>query len=151
ILSGKSFRGTLINKKKSGKLYYEEKIITPIRDGDGNITHFISTGKDITDRMALEERLLQAQKLEAIGRLAGGVAHDFNNLLTAVIGYGELLASRLSGDEALRRMAKEVIRGGERGAALARQLLAFSRRQILQPRVIDLNAIIVSIQNMLER
>src|SRR5262249_31177147 len=63
ILSGKSFRGTLINKKKSGKLYYEEKIITPIRDGDGNITHFISTGKDITDRMALEERLLQAQKL----------------------------------------------------------------------------------------
>jgi len=151
ILSGKSFRGTLVNRKKSGKLYYEEKTITPVKDAQGNITNFISTGKDITDRMELEERLLQAQKLEAVGRLAGGVAHDFNNLLTAVIGYGELLASRLTADEPLRRMAEEIIRGGERGAGLARQLLAFSRRQILQPRVIDLNKVILDIQNMLER
>jgi len=151
ILSGKVFRGTLINRKKSGKLYHEEKVITPVKDGEGSITNFVWTGKDITDRMELEERLLQAQKLEAIGRLAGGVAHDFNNLLTAVIGYGQLLATRLGNDEQLCRMAKEIIKGGQRGAALARQLLAFSRRQILQPRVIDLNAVILNVRDMLER
>jgi PAS domain S-box-containing protein len=151
ILSGKSFRGTLINKKKSGKLYYEEKIITPVKDADGRITNFISTGKDITDRRELEERLMLSQKLEAIGRLAGGVAHDFNNLLTAVIGYGELLVSRLAGDQSLREMAREIIRGGQRGAALARQLLAFSRKQVLQPRIIDLNSIVLNVQSMLER
>jgi len=133
ILSGKAFSATFINKKKSGKCYHEEKIITPVRDADGVITNFISTGKDITDRIELEERLLQAQKLEAVGRLAGGVAHDFNNLLTAVIGYAELLVSRLGSDESLVRMAREIIKGGERGAALARQLLAFGRKQILQP------------------
>jgi PAS domain S-box-containing protein len=151
IQSGKPFRGTLINRKKSGKLYYEEKTITPVKDRQGTITNFISTGKDITDRMELEERLLQAQKLEAVGRLAGGVAHDFNNLLTAVIGYGELLASRLGNEDPLGQMAQEVIRGGQRGAALARQLLAFSRKQVLRPRVIDLNDIILNIRNMLER
>ena len=151
IESGRPFRGTLINRKKSGKVYYEEKTITPVKDRQGKITNFISTGKDITDRMELEERLLQAQKLEAVGRLAGGVAHDFNNLLTAVIGYGELLASRLGSDDPLRQMAQEIIRGGQRGAALARQLLAFSRKQVLQPRVIDLNDIILNIRNMLER
>src|SRR5262249_23857676 len=151
ILSGKAFSATFINKKKSGKCYHEEKIITPVRDADGVITNFISTGKDITDRIELEERLLQAQKLEAVGRLAGGVAHDFNSLLTAVIGYAELLVSRLGSDESLVRMAREIIKGGERGAALARQLLAFGRKQILQPRVIDLNAVILSIKDMLER
>jgi PAS domain S-box-containing protein len=151
IQSGKPFRGTLINRKKSGRLYYEEKTITPVKDRQGKITNFISTGKDITDQMELEERLLQAQKLEAVGRLAGGVAHDFNNLLTAVIGYGELLASRLGYEEPLGQMAQEIIRGGQRGAALARQLLAFSRKQVLQPRVIDLNDIILNIRNMLER
>jgi PAS domain S-box-containing protein len=151
IQSGRPFRGTLINRKKSGKVYYEEKTITPVKDRQGRITNFISTGKDITDRMELEERLLQAQKLEAVGRLAGGVAHDFNNLLTAVIGYGELLASRLGSDDPLGQMAQEIVRGGQRGAALARQLLAFSRKQVLQPRVIDLNDIILNIRNMLER
>jgi len=151
IQSGRPFRGTLINRKKSGKLYYEEKTITPVKDRQGKITNFISTGKDITDRMELEERLLQAQKLEAVGRLAGGVAHDFNNLLTAVIGYGELLASRLGSEDPLGQMAQEIIRGGQRGAALARQLLAFSRKQVLRPRVIDLNDIILNTRNMLER
>jgi signal transduction histidine kinase len=98
-----------------------------------------------------EEMLRHSQKLEAIGRLAGGIAHDFNNLLTAIIGYADLLQQRLSGDPAGRQEAQVIQQAGEQAAGLTRQLLAFSRKQLLQPRVIELNEVIAALQKLLQR
>jgi signal transduction histidine kinase/CheY-like chemotaxis protein len=98
-----------------------------------------------------EEHLRQSQKMEAVGRLAGGIAHDFNNLLTAIIGYSSLLHERLNGDESAIQQVLEIKNAGERAASLTQQLLAFSRRQVLQPKVLDLNAIVVDFERMLRR
>jgi signal transduction histidine kinase/ActR/RegA family two-component response regulator len=98
-----------------------------------------------------EEHLRQSQKMEAVGRLAGGIAHDFNNLLTAIIGYSELLIQMLSGNEPAVRQALEIKTAGERAASLTQQLLAFSRRQVLQPKVLDLNVIVAEFERMMRR
>lgn len=114
--------------------------------------------RDITERKRTEEalrhsqaQLLQAQKMEAVGRLAGGVAHDFNNLLTAITGYAELLLMRLSNNDSLRRHAEEIKKAADRAAALTQQLLAFSRKQVLQPKILDLNTIVTDMDKMLQR
>jgi PAS domain S-box-containing protein len=107
--------------------------------------------RDVTERRELEAQLRQAQKMEAIGRLAGGVAHDFNNLLTAINGWGEILLQELPPDDYRRQFAEEITRAGQRAAELTRQLLAFGRRQVLAPKVLDLNATITSMQKMLRR
>jgi PAS domain S-box-containing protein len=113
---------------------------------------------DITERRAAEavlreteSRLGQAQKMEAVGRLAGGIAHDFNNLLTAIIGYGDLLLDELGPDHRARRDAEEILNAAERAGGLTRQLLAFSRRQVLQPELIDLNRIVADIDRLIRR
>ena len=106
---------------------------------------------DITKHRELEDRLRQAQKMEAIGRLAGGVAHDFNNLLTAILGYAELLRMHLPNDERLTGYAQEIARAGQRAAGLTRQLLAFSRRQVLIPQVMDLNHVVKDMERLLAR
>ena len=106
---------------------------------------------DITDRKQLEEQLRQAQKMEAIGRLAGGVAHDFNNLLTVISGYSELLQYRLETDQPLHKYAEHIKEAGDRATALTRQLLAFSRQQVLRPSVLDLNRAVQDVMHMLQR
>jgi PAS domain S-box-containing protein len=106
---------------------------------------------DITGRRQLEEQLRQAQKMEAVGMLAGGVAHDFNNLLTIITGYSQLILNNLDTDDANRHSVEQIMKAGERAAALTKQLLAFSRRQVLQPRVLDLNKLVTSISTMLQR
>ena len=108
-------------------------------------------GRDVTERKHLEHQLRQSQKLEAIGQLAGGVAHDFNNLLTAIIGYSDLLLRQLGSDEKFRTEVQEINAAGRRAAALTSQLLAFSRGQVLQPMVLDLNEVVVNIERMLRR
>ena len=120
-------------------------------DADGEITGVLATGHDITERLELEEQFRQAQKLEAVGRLAGGVAHDFNTLLGSILGYGEMLLDRLDTDDGLRRPVEQIRRGAERGAALTRQLLAFSRRQVLKPEVLDLRSVMAEMDDMLCR
>ena len=108
-------------------------------------------GEDVTERRALEQQLRQSQKMEAIGRLAGGIAHDFNNLLMVISGYSEFLLDRLGPDPAVRGPAKEIATAAERATSLTRQLLAFSRKQMLAPKVLDLNAVVTENLKMLTR
>jgi two-component system cell cycle sensor histidine kinase/response regulator CckA len=108
-------------------------------------------GRDVTERKQLEQQLRQSQKLEAIGQLAGGIAHDFNNLLTAIIGYSDLLLHQIGTDQGFRAEVEEISAAGKRAAGLTNQLLAFSRRQVLQPVVLNLNDVVVNIERMLRR
>jgi PAS domain S-box-containing protein len=121
------------------------------RRDEGGRTTVILNVRDLTERKNLEAQLNQAQKMEAIGRLAGGVAHDFNNLTTAILGYSELMLRRLEAHDPLRRHVAEVTRAAERAAALTRQLLAFSRKQLLQPRVLDVAGVLEHSRGLLER
>ncbi|MBI4563749.1 MAG: PAS domain S-box protein [Planctomycetes bacterium] len=124
---------------------------TAILDAQG---HFVSsrfTLFDITDRVTLENQLRQAQQMEVIGRLAGGVAHDFNNLLTPILGYTSLLLERLDPNDPLREEIEEIRKAGQRAAGLTQQILAFSRRQVLQPKVLDLNGLISDAAKLLRR
>ena len=131
----------------------------PLRRPDGTIYGIMSILMDVTERKAaeetrerltiVEEQLRQSQKMEAVGRLAGGVAHNFNNLLTAISGYSDLLLHRLPDYSTLRRDVEEIRKAGDRAAALTRQLLAFSRRQFLQPKVLDLNTVVTKMGQML--
>jgi len=107
--------------------------------------------RDVTDRRQLEERLVQSEKIESIGRLAGGIAHDFNNLLTAILGYTELLLANRHADDPDRADLEEVQKAGQRAAALTQQLLAFSRKQVLLPKDVDLNQTVIGLQSMLGR
>jgi PAS domain S-box-containing protein len=107
--------------------------------------------RDMTPRKQLEEQLRHSQKMEAVGRLAGGVAHDYNNVLTAINGYAELLMAGLRAGDPLRKHAEEILKAGSRAAALTHQLLAFSRKQILQPRVLDPNGVVSNMESMLRR
>ncbi len=124
---------------------------TTLQDAGGEVAGVLSVGQDITERVHLESQLRQAQKMEAIGRLAGGVAHDFNTLLGSIFGYSEMVLDSLPEDHPQRRAIEQIHRGAERGAALTRQLLAFSRRQVLQPRLLDLNVVITEMREMLRR
>jgi len=117
---------------------------------DGGVAH-LAVLMDVTSRRQLEEQLRQAQKMEAVGMLAGGVAHDFNNLLTIITGYSQLILNSLNPNDPNHHSAEQIMKAGERAAALTSQLLAFSRRQVLQPRVLDLNKLITATSTMLRR
>ena len=128
-----------------------ELLTYPVMDGDNHIKAFTHIIKDITGRKSMEEQFLQAQKMEAVGRLAGGVAHDFNNLLTAIMGYSELALDALPEDHPEHNHIEEIRNAGERAAALTRQLLAFSRKQIFEPEVLCLNEVVSGMTKMLRR
>ena len=121
-----------------------------IRENDDTAT-FELFAEDVTERRELEQQLRQAQKMEAVGRLAGGIAHDFNNLLMVISGYCEFLLEKMNGDPALRGPAQEIAKAAERATSLTRQLLAFSRKQMLTPKILDLNAVVTENIKMLTR
>ena len=128
-----------------------EHSASPVRGDAGEVRGAIMVFRDIGKRRQLEEQAMHAQKMDAVGRLAGGVAGDFNNVLTVITGYGELLRAEVPAQGSLRRFVDEIIYAGERAAALTRHLLAFSRGPASQPRVLDLNAVIAAMDPMLRR
>ena len=136
---------------KDGRRIQVSLTLSPIKDAHGNVAGVSAIARDITDRKLLEEQLIQSQKMEAVALLAGGVAHDFNNLLTVIIGYGRLLLMEAAAGSEPREYAEEILYSAERASALTGQLLAFSRRQIVQPRVIDLNEAVQSMHRLLQR
>ncbi len=148
---GKVWTGRLTSKRKDGTLYKEVMTISPIRDPQGQIINLVAVSRDITQEVELEEQLRQSQKLESIGRLVGGIAHDFNNMLTGIIGYAEL-AVRASNDvEKVQSLCETIIRKAEDASQLINQLLAFSRKQILHVKPLDLNEVAREAHQFLER
>ncbi len=123
----------------------------PIVDDKGNLAGAVLVFRDITEHKRVEERLRESHKMEAVGRLAGGVAHEFNNLLMVIRGYSELLLQRSSANDLVHTNAEEIRKAADRAASLTRQLLAFSRKQVLQPKVLDLNAVVTEVEKILRR
>lgn len=139
------------NVTKDGRLISCEWYNTPLVDEAGRVLGVASLVQDVTERVALEDRLRQSQKMEAVGRLAGGIAHDFNNLLTVILGYSQILTDGVPAGSRLAESTKQIKSAAERAAGITRQLLAFSRKQVLTPRVINLNDVIQSLDSLLRR
>jgi PAS domain S-box-containing protein len=137
--------------RRDGKVVWVYANNSVVQDAAGTPLYFLAYIRDVTERKILEEQLRQAQKMEAVGQLAGGVAHDFNNLLTAIIGNTELLLRTIDLEDRRRLDVLEINRAAHRAATLTRQLLAFSRKQVLQPRIVDLNDVVAELTTMLRR
>lgn len=136
---------------KDGPVRWVRNTMVPRYDESGRLSAYDGLITDITEHKKLEEQLRQSQKMEGIGQLAGGIAHDFNNVLNAVVGYAGLLQMKIDKSDPLRHFADEIAAAGQRGAALTHQILAFSRKQVLDMKPVDLNEIIRSIKKMLQR
>lgn len=143
--------GEALQRRKNGPDMPVLLSISVLQDGEGRVTGAFAVAQDVTEQRRLEEQLRGAQKMEAVGQLAGGVAHDFNNLLMVIMGYAGDLKERLHASDPLHKKVEEIERAGERAASLTRQLLAFSRQQVLEPRVLDLNSVVEDLQGMLRR
>ncbi|MBI1920366.1 MAG: response regulator [Geobacter sp.] len=152
VLSGEDF--TPVEHRiihKDGRIRWIRNTPVPRYDAKGKLTAYDGLVSDITDLKKLEEKLRHAQKMEAVGQLAGGIAHDFNNILTAVIGYGSLLEMHMKGDDPLRHNVEQILAAAERAATLTQGLLVFGRKQILNPKPVNLNDIVRSVEKLLAR
>ena len=136
--------------RKDDQVIYARLSSACVRRQDGTIDHFVDVVQDLTESKHLEEQLRDSRKMEAIGRLAGGVAHDFNNILTVISGYGQLLQGAVNGNGRLGRQVESILDAAQKAETLTRQLLAFSRRQVLDPRVLDLNDVIGDMKGLLK-
>ncbi|HEX9022826.1 MAG TPA: PAS domain S-box protein, partial [Geobacteraceae bacterium] len=151
ISSGNVWQGEFHNRKKDGRLFWEFATISPLKNREGEITHYISIKEDITERKMLEQQLLQAQKMEAVGAMASGVAHDFNNILTAIIGFSSLLERKTAKDDPLRSDISQILAAADRAATLTRSLLTFGRAKPVVMVQTDLNEIVTGIEKMLRQ
>lgn len=150
ITQGEIWEGNLINRRKDGSLYTENAIISPLLNASGNITHYIGVKRDITKELDLQNQLNQSQKLECIGNLASGVAHDFNNILTIIKSYSELLSLKIS-DKELNGFVQKINSAADKAAALTKQLLAFSRKQVIITEPLNLNELVRNIEEIMQR
>ena len=151
ITSGREWRGELENKKRNGELLWEMTSISPIKAPDGTITHFLGIKEDVTELKLARERLQHSQKMEAVGQLTGGIAHDFNNILAVILGNLELLGPTIGEHPRSEKRVHAAINATMRGADLTKRLLAFSRRQTLEPQVIDVNDLVSGMDELLRR
>jgi len=151
ILSGNAWSGLIRNKKSNGELYWDQTQISSIKNAQGEITHFLAIQNDVTDNRQIEEQLRRSQKMDALGKLTGGVAHDYNNLLAIITGYAEQLSSRLEQNSKLAKYAHEIKRAADRGANLTRKLLTFSKQKAASTTIVDINTLLQSQRLMLEK
>jgi two-component system cell cycle sensor histidine kinase/response regulator CckA len=148
--AGGIWRGTLYNLRKDGGDYEVDAVISPLRNSDGTVDSFVGVERDVTRERALERELVEAGRMEAVGQLAGGIAHDFNNLLTAIAGYAELLRNEVPADSESQADVDEILRASRSAAGLVRQLLAFGRRQVLEPAGLGLDVLVEQLRPMLD-
>lgn len=151
IKRGGTWEGRLANRRKDGTLYTADVTISPIRDALGRIVSYVAAGRDVTEEIRLQDQLLQSQKMESVGRLAGGVAHDYNNMLGVIMGYTELALHKVGKTEPLYADLQEILKAARRSADMTRQLLAFARKQTISPVVLDLNETVEGMLKMLRR
>ena len=151
ISSGKIFKARIVNKRKDGSLFTVAATISPAFDASGRIINYVSVSRDITERLQLEEQFRQAQKMESIGRLAGGVAHDYNNMLSVIIGFSELAMRDVDPKDKLFGYLQQILRAADQSATITRQLLAFARKQTISPQVFILNDTVENMLSMLRR
>jgi two-component system, cell cycle sensor histidine kinase and response regulator CckA len=151
LTSGQTWRGRFTNKRKDGVLFIEDAVLSPVSDAAGKIVNFVAVKHDVTERLRLSDQLQQAQKMELVGRLAGGVAHDFNNILTVILGQADLAIEQV--DPALPAYASldEIRKAAVRSTHLTRQLLAFARKQTISPQIVDLNETVEDMFKLLRR
>jgi two-component system cell cycle sensor histidine kinase/response regulator CckA len=151
IQSGRAWTGRLVNRRKDGSLVTEDATISPILDSQGATMGYVSLKRDVTHQERFEGQLRHAQKLEAVGQLAGGVAHDFNNLLQGIRGHSELALADLPTNHPSRESLAQVIKATDRAADLVRRLMLFSRREAIRPEYLDLNDIVSGLMRLVER
>ena len=151
LSNGKSWDGRIVNRRKDGAQYTEEVTISPVWDGSGKIVNYVAAMRDITKQLALAAQFQQIQKMESVGRLAGGVAHDYNNMLSVIIGYTDLALQKLEQGRPVHADLKAIYKAASHSVDITRQLLAFARQQAIAPTLIDLNENIAGLIQMLRR
>lgn len=151
IRAGRTWIGHMVNKSKSGTLFEEDCSIFAVQDPQGRPMGYAAIKRDVTEKVALEQQLRQAQKMEIVGRLVGGVTHDFNNLLTVINGYSEMIQEDLEPTHPMREQVLAILRAGQKAVSLTRNLLIFSRKQPVEVRCVDLNEVVRDSARMLKR
>ncbi len=153
IQKGETWEGVFYNKRSNGELYWDEAKISPIKNTQGETTHFLGVQSDITDKKQMEQQLRRSQKMDSLGKLTGGIAHDYNNMLNVILGYTELLEMVVTGEqeEKANEFIKEIKHAADRGASLTKKLLAFSRQESDKPESVDVNNLLLDSKNMLKK
>ncbi len=151
ITSGRIWQGRMINKRKDGRQFTEEATISPVHDGAGNIINYVAVKRDITEQLELSAQFQQAQKMESVGRLAGGVAHDYNNMLSVIMGTAQLAMIKMDRSDPRYADFEQIEHAAQRTSEITRKLLAFARKQTVSPKVLDLNSAVEGMLKMLRR
>jgi PAS domain S-box-containing protein len=151
LTGGRTWKGKFVNRRKDGSLYTAAQTIAPVRDEAGRIAGFVSLSRDVSREIEVEARLAESEKIEAVGRLAGGIAHDFSNALSGVLGFADLAIEKLRPEDPTYESLVEIRRAAKRAAGIARQLLIFSRKQLMEFHPTDLDAVVEGIASMLRR
>jgi PAS domain S-box-containing protein len=148
---GHTWKGRFINRRKDGTLYHEEAVISPVRDNDNKVSHYVAVKRDVTKENALADQLRQSQKMEALGRLAGQVAHDFTNTLVVMMNSAHIIKTCLSPDSEAHEFVDKIVEHGNMISSLTCQLLAFSHRQPVKMKPVNLEKVVLGVSETLER